>query len=95
MYTQIWKDLWSPTLFPSTITLWAYDVQPSQSQGVYQNITIFFAGRKTLMDVEFFDAQVDYTILLGRSFMYSMKDLASSLLRVMMFPKNRKVITID
>lgn len=41
------------------------------------------------------DAQFDYIILLGRSFMYAMKFIASSLFRIVMFPHNKKMITID
>ena len=63
--TKIWKDLGSPTLVPSTITLREYDGRPSKSQGLYQNVLISLVGKKTLIDAKVFDAQLDYNIFLG------------------------------
>ena len=94
MPTKIWKDLGSPTLIPSTITLRAYDGRPSQSQGLYQNVPIFLTRKQTLIDVKVVNAQLNYNIPLGRSFMYAMEAFTSSLFRIMMFPHNGKIITI-
>ena len=41
------------------------------------------------------DASLDYNLLLGRNWMYSMQAIASSLFRVVCFPHNRKIVTID
>ena len=41
------------------------------------------------------DAPLDYNILLGRNWMYSMEAVDSSLFRVMCFPFNGKIVTID
>ena len=41
------------------------------------------------------DAPLDYNLLLGRNWMYSMQAVASSLFRVVCFPFNRKIFTID
>lgn len=53
------------------------------------------ARKEALMGVKAVDAQLDYNILLGRSFMYSIKYVTPSLFQVMMFPYNGKVVTID
>jgi hypothetical protein len=54
------------------------------------------SGEKTiLIDIEVIDAPLDYNILFGCSYMYSMKVVASSIFRTMMFPHNGKIITID
>ena len=47
-----------------------------------------------MTDVEVVDAQIDYNILLGRSYMYTMK-VVSYIFCIMMFPFNRKVVTLD
>ena len=41
------------------------------------------------------DVPLDYNLLLGRNWMYSMQAVASSLFHVVCFPHNRKIVTID
>ena len=48
-----------------------------------------------MIEVEVVDVPLDYNLLLGRNWMYSMEALASSLFRVVCFPHNRKIVTID
>ena len=38
---------------------------------------------------------LDYNLLLGRNWMYNMQVVASSLFRVVLFPFNGKIVTID
>ena len=45
--------------------------------------------------IEFINAQLDYKILLCRSYMYAMKAVTSLVLHIMMFPFNGKVVTFD
>ena len=45
--------------------------------------------------VEVVDAPLDYNILLFRNWIYSMQAVASSLFRVVCFPFNGKIVTID
>ena len=41
------------------------------------------------------DVPLDYNLLLGRNWMYSMQAVASSLFHVVCFPFNGKIVTID
>ena len=41
------------------------------------------------------DAPLDYNLLLGRNWMYSMQAIASSLFRIVFFPFNGKIVMID
>jgi hypothetical protein len=52
-------------------------------------------GKTILIDIEVIDAQLDYNILLGCSYMYAMKAVASSVFRTIMFPHNGNIVTID
>jgi hypothetical protein len=52
-------------------------------------------GKTILIDIEVIDALLDYNILFGRSYMYAMKAVASSVFRTIMFPHNGKIVTID
>jgi hypothetical protein len=95
MSKVVWKKLGSPELVPSAITLRAYDGRPSSPEGLFQNVPIELGGKTILIDIEVIDAPLDYNILFGRSYMYAMKAVASSVFRTMMFPHNGKIITID
>jgi hypothetical protein len=95
MSKHVWQKIGSPELVPSTITLRAYDGRPTSSAGLCQNVPIELGGKTILIDIEVIDAQLDYNILFGRNYMYSMKVVASSVFRTMMFPHNGKIITID
>jgi hypothetical protein len=95
MSKVVWKKLNSPKIVPSAITLRAYDGRPSSPKGIFQNAPIELGGKTILIDIEVIDAPLDYNILFGCSYMYAMKVITSSLFRMMMFPHNEKIITID
>jgi hypothetical protein len=95
MSKLVWQKLFSPELIPPTITLRAYDGQPSSPEGFFQNVSIELRGKTILINIEDIDASLDYNILFGHSYMYAMKVVASSVFRMMMFPHNGNIITID
>jgi hypothetical protein len=95
MFKHVWEKIGSPELVPSTITLRAYDCRPTSSTGICQNFPIELGGKTILIDIEVIDAHLDYNILFGRNYMYSMKAVDSSVFRTMMFPHNGKIDTID
>jgi hypothetical protein len=95
MSKTIWQKLGSPKLIPSSITLRAYDGQPSSPEGLFQNVPIELGGNTILINIEVIDALIDYNILFRRSYMYAMKAVVSSVFHTMMFPHNGKIITID
>ena len=45
--------------------------------------------------VEVIDAPLDYNFLLGRSWTYAMSAIASAVLRVVVFPHEGKLVTVD
>jgi hypothetical protein len=95
MSKTVWQKLGSPELLPSAITLRAYDGRPSSPEGIFQNVPVELGGKTILIDIEVIDAQLDYNIFLGRTYMYAMKAVASSVFRTIMFPHNGKIVTID
>jgi hypothetical protein len=92
---MVWQKLGSLELIPFSITLRDYDRRPYSPEGLFQNVPVELRGKTILIDIEVIDAPLDYNILFGCSYMYAMKDVASSVFRMMMFPHNRKIITID
>ena len=95
MSKTVWQKLGSPEIIPFAITLRAYDRRPSSPKGLFQNVPVELRGKTILIDIKVIDAPLDYNILFGRSYMYTMKEVASSIFRTMMFPHNGKIITID
>jgi hypothetical protein len=64
-------------------------------EGLLQNVPVELEGNTILIDIEVINAPLNYNILFGRSYMYAMKTVASSIFRMMMFPHNGKIIAID
>jgi hypothetical protein len=60
-----------------------------------KNVPIELGGKIVIIDIEVIDAPLDYNILFGCSYMYSMKEVASSIFCTMLFPHNGKIVTID
>jgi hypothetical protein len=95
MSKTVWQKLGSPELLPSAIKLRAYDGRPSSPEGLFQNVPVELGGKTILIDIEVIDAQLDYNIFLGCTYMYAMKAVASSVFWTIMFPHNGKIVTID
>ena len=55
----------------------------------------FWEGKTVAIEVKVADAPLDYNLLQGRNWMYSMQAVASSLFHVVCFPFNGKIVTID
>jgi hypothetical protein len=91
----VWLKLGSLELTPSSITLRAYDGRPSSPEGLFQNVPVELRGKTILIDIEVIDVTLNYNILFGRSYMYDMKAVASSVFWTIMFPHNGKIVTVD
>jgi hypothetical protein len=77
MSKTVWKKLVSLELIPFTITLRAYDGQPSSIEELLQNVLIELEGKTILIDIEVIYAPLDYYILFGCRCMHAMKPVAS------------------
>jgi hypothetical protein len=95
MSKTVWQKLGSLELIPSAITLRAYDRRPSSPKGLFQNVPIKLGGKTILIDIEVIDTPLNYNILFSHSYMYTMKEVASSVFQTMMFPHNGKIVIID
>jgi len=63
-------------------------------EGLFQNVPIELRRKSILIDIEDINALLDYNILFGYTYMYTMKVVAHSVFRIVMFPRNGKIITI-
>ena len=94
MSFSCWKGLGSPKLSQSTNMLTAFDGILFWPHIILPSLKVRLGGKTVEIEVEVVDAPLDYNLLLGRNWMYSMQVVASSLFRVVCFPFNGKIVII-
>jgi hypothetical protein len=90
-----WKAIGSPPLNESQNTLKAFNGSGFKTYGVLPSLPITLEGKTVQVEVEVFDAPLDYNLLLGRSWIDSMHVVVSTLFRVVCFLHQGKVVTVD
>jgi hypothetical protein len=95
MSITCWKSIGSPPLTESHNTLKAFNGSGFKPYGVLPSLPITLEGKTVNVEVEVFDAPLDYNLLLGRSWIDSMRAVVSTLFHVVRFPHQGKVITVD
>ena len=48
-----------------------------------------------MVDIEVVDKELDYNLLLGRNWIYAMMAVVSTVFRIILFPLDGKVVTVD
>jgi hypothetical protein len=79
----------------SSHELLAFDRCPSEYLGVLPQFPISLGGKTVRVDVIVVQGPLDFNMILGRDYVYAMKDVVSTLFRVMHFPHNGSIVTID
>ena len=59
------------------------------------NFPVELAEKTVLIDIEFVNSQLDYNVLLGHSYMYAMQVISSTIFRLLMFPHDENIVTIN
>ena len=72
-----------------------FDRCPSEYLGVLPQLPISLGGNNFLLDVIVVQGPLDFNMLLERDYVYSMNAMVSTLFRVMHFPHNGSIVTID
>jgi hypothetical protein len=67
MFITCWKDIGSPTLTESHNTLKAFNGTIFKPYDVLSSLSIMLEGKLVNVEVEVFDAPLDYNLLLGRN----------------------------
>jgi len=86
MSVTCWKAIGSPALSQSPTTLEAFDGRASRPAGILQRLPITLEEKTVEVEVEVVDANLTYNLLLGRSWIYAMQAVASSLFRIVSQP---------
>ena len=93
--SDVWKALGYPELVSVTNQLVAFDRRHSEPLGVLPQLPISLGGKTVCIDVMVVQGPLDFNLLLGRDYVYVMEAIVSTLFRVMHFPHDGNIVTID
>ena len=79
MSLSCWKGLGSLTLSQSATMLTTFNGRLFFLHGIIPSLEVQLRGKTIVIEVEVVDVPLDYNLLLGRNWMYSMQVIASSL----------------
>jgi hypothetical protein len=95
MSLACWKAIGQPILSPSPTLLTTFDGHSFRPHGIIPSFPMQLGGKTVCVEVEVVDAQLDYNILLGRSWTYAMQAVVATIFRVLLFPHEDRIVTID
>jgi hypothetical protein len=90
-----WYALGCLQLAPVTQNLLAFNRRTSQPLGILPQFQVTLGGKTIFIDVMVVLDPLDFSLLLGRDYVYAMKALVSTLFRVISFPHDGRIVTID
>jgi hypothetical protein len=90
-----WYALGCPQLAPVTQSLLAFNRGTSQPLGILPQFPITLGGKTVFIDVMVVRDPLDFSLLLGRDYVYAMKAIVSTLFHVISFPHDGRIVTID
>ena len=90
-----WQALGCPPLASVTQNLLAFNRRTSQPLRTLPQFPITLGGTNVLVDVMVVQDPLDFSLLLGRDYVYAMKAIVSTLFCVIYFPHDAQVVTVD
>jgi hypothetical protein len=90
-----WHALGCPQIALVTHNLLAFNIRTSQPLGTLPQFSVTLGGKIVFIDVMVVRDPLDFDLLLVRDYVYSMKAIVSTLFRVIYFPHNGRIVTID
>jgi hypothetical protein len=95
MSLACWKAIGQPELSPSPTLLTAFDGRSFRPHGIIPSFPVQLGGKTVCVEVEVVDAPLDYNLLLGHSWNYAMQAVVATVFRVLLFPHEGQIVTID
>ena len=90
-----WQALGFPTLAASQTVLKSFDGHVFSLHGILTAFPIELGGKIVTVEVEVANVPLYYNLLLGRSWFYPMRAVASTVYRLVRFPHQGRIISID
>ena len=80
---------------PTTDQILYFNHKPTTPLWILPHFPITLGGKTIRIDVMVVQGPLDFNLLLGHDYVYAMKVFVSTLFRVMHFPRDGKIVTID
>jgi hypothetical protein len=90
-----WQALGCPPLAPVMQNLLAFNRRTSQPLGTLPQFPVTLGGKIVFIDVMVVQDPLDFSLLLGRDYVYATKAIVSTLFHVISFPHDGRVVTVD
>jgi hypothetical protein len=78
-----------------TQNLLTFDIRASQPLRILPLFPVTLRGKKVYIDMMVFHDPLDFNLLLDQDYVYAMRYFVSTLFRVMFFPHNKNIVTIE
>ena len=89
-----WKVLGSPSIFPETKIFSSFNGGTNRPLGILPKLQITLKRKTVHLNVMVVQGLLDYNLLLGRDYIYSMEAIVSTFFRVMCFPHEGRLIQL-
>jgi hypothetical protein len=90
-----WQALGYPPHASITQNILSFNRRTSQPLGALPQFPTTLGGKTVFFYEMVVQDPLDFTLLLGRDYVYAMKDIVSTLFHVISFPHDGRVVTID
>lgn len=95
MSLSCWKSLNSPTLVSSQTMLKKFDGHVFKLHGILIGLPVEIGGKTISIYTKMIDVSLDYNLLLGNTWFYAIKVVSSTVFRLLGFPHEGKIVTIN
>jgi hypothetical protein len=86
MSLACWKAIGQPIFFSSPTLLIAFDGRSFRPHGIIPSFPMQLGGKTVCVEIEVVDAPLDYNLLLGSFWTYSMQAVVATVFQVLLFP---------
>jgi hypothetical protein len=95
MSLAFWKAIGQHVFSLSPTLLTAFDGHSFRPHGIIPSFPMQLEGNTVCVEVEVVDVSLDYNLLLGRSWTYTMQAMVATIFWVLLFPHEVWIVTID
>jgi hypothetical protein len=95
MSLACWKAIGQPILSLKPTLLTAFNGLSFRPHGMIPSFPMQLGGKTVCIEFEVVNAPLDYNLLLGRSWTYAMHAVVSTVFRLLLFPHEVRIVTID
>jgi hypothetical protein len=95
MSLACWNSIGQTILSPSPTLLMDFNDHYFRPHGINPSFPVQLGGKTVCIEVEVVDEPLDYNLLLGRSWTYSMHALVAIVFWILLFPHEGQIVTID